>query len=128
MKTKEECFEFLNEAEKRIKAHQWDKQVDDPDELVSNKDMIANVLEDFNIPIPQELTDDWVVLPKGWLPDEDPETSEAYGEVTKRFFEVYDLLRFEYSKEYEAYRLEAEQDERDMHADFYRIVGWPHRH
>lgn len=128
MKTKEECLEFLNEAEKRINAHQWDKQVDDPGELVSNKDMLANVLEDFNIPIPQELADDWLVLPAGWLPNEDQQNSAAYEEVTKRFFEVYDLLRFEYSREYEAYRLEAEQDEKDMHADFYRLVGWPSRY
>ena len=128
MKTKKECLDLLDEAEKRIKAHQWDKQVDDPDELVSHKQMLSHVLEDFSFPVPQEIDDNTLVLPSGWLPDEDPQDSEAYDEVTKKFFEVYDLLRFEYSREFEAFNLEAEHDERDMHADFYRIVGWPHKH
>jgi hypothetical protein len=125
MKTKEECLKILDEVENRVKAHQWDKQVDDPDELASHKEMLLHVLEDFSLPIPQEIDDNTLVLPSGWLPNEDPQNSTAYDEVTKRFFEVYDLLRFEYSRELEAFNLEAEQDERDMHADFYRIVGWP---
>ena len=125
MKTKKECLDLLDEAEKRIKAHQWDKQVDDPDELASHKHMLADVLEDFGIPIPQEIDDNTLKLPAGWLPDEDHQDSEAYDEVTKKFFEVYDLLRYEYSRELEAFNLEADQDERDMHADFYRAVGWP---
>jgi hypothetical protein len=124
MKTKKECLDLLDEAEKRIKAHQWDKQVDDPDELVSHKQMLLHVLEDFSIPIPQEVGDDWLLLPLDWLPDENPQNSTAYDDVTERFIEVYDLLRFEYSRENEAYLLEADQDEKDMHADFYRIVGW----
>ena len=125
MKTRKECFDLLNEIKKRIEEHKWDKQVDDPDELVEHKHMLSHVLEDFNFPIPQEIDDNTLVLPAGWLPDEDPQDSEAYDDVSKKFFEVYDLLRFEYSREFEAYNLEAEQDERDMHADFYRIVGWP---
>jgi hypothetical protein len=124
MKTKEECLALLSEVEKRVKAHQWDKQVDDPDELVSHEHMLLHVLEDFGIPVPQAIDDNTLVLPAGWLPDEDPQDSEAYDEVSKKFFEVYDLLRYEYSREDEAYNLEAEQDEKDMHADFYRIVGW----
>jgi hypothetical protein len=124
MKTREECFDLLNEAEKRIKAHKWDKQVDDPDELVPHEHMLEHVLEDFNFPIPQEIDDNTLMLPVGWLPDEDSQNSGAYDDVSKKFLEVYDLLRFEYSRELEAYSLEAEQDERDMHADFYRIVGW----
>lgn len=125
MKTKKECLDLLDEAEKKIKAHEWDKQVDDPAELVTHKHMLAYVLEDFSIPVPQEIDDNILVLPAGWLPDENPQNSEAYDEVSKKFLEVYDLLRFEYSREDEAYNLEAEQDERDMHADFYRAVGWP---
>ena len=128
MKTKEECFDLLHEIKKRINTHQWDKQVDDPDELVSHEHMLSHVLEDFSFPVPQEIDDNTLVLPSGWLPDEDPQDSEAYDEVTKKFFEVYDLLRYEYSRELEAFNLEADQDERDMHADFYRIVGWPHKH
>ena len=127
MKTRKECFDLLNETKKRIKAHKWDKQVYDPDELVSHEHMLSHVLGDFSFPIPQEIDDNTLKLPAGWLPDEDPQDSEAYDEVTKKFFEVYDLLRFEYSRELEAFNLEAEQDERDMHADFYRIIGWPPR-
>jgi hypothetical protein len=125
MKTKKECLDLLDEAEKRIKAHQWDNQVDDPDGLAEHKHMLEDVLEDFGIPIPQEIDDNTLVLPAGWLPDEDPQDSEAYSEVSKKFFEVYDILRYEYSRELEAFNLEADQDERDMHADFYRAVGWP---
>ena len=124
MKTKEECLDLLDEAEKQIKAHKWDKQVDYLDELVSHEHMLSHVLEAFNFPVPQEIDDNTLTLPAGWLPDEDPQNSEAYDDVSKKFFEVYDLLRFEYSREYEAYRLEAEQDEKDMHEEFYRLVGW----
>jgi hypothetical protein len=125
MKTKEECLALLNEIKKQIKAHEWDKQVYDPDELVSHEHMLSHVLEDFDFPIPQYIDDNTLILPTGWLQDEDPQKLEAYDDVSKKFLEVYDLLRYEYSREYEAYSLEAEQDERDMHADFYRIVGWP---
>lgn len=124
MKTKEECLEFLSKAENRIKSHCWDVQVDSPDCLVSHKDMQDNVLKDFDIPIPQELSDDWLTLPVGWLLDEDPATSEDYREVSLRFLEVYNLLRFEYSRENEAYMLEAANDERDAHREFFRLVGW----
>jgi hypothetical protein len=124
MKNKEECFKFLDEAEKRIKAHVWDRQVNEPEDLVSHKDMLDHVLKDFDIPVPQEVDDFSLLLPEGWLPDENPQNSTDYDHVTERFIEVYDLLRFEYSREFEAFCIEAEQDERDMHADFFRIVGW----
>lgn len=82
---KKECLDLLDEAEKKIKAHEWDKQVDDPAELVTHKHMLAYVLEDFSIPVPQEIDDNILVLPAGWLPDENPQNSEAYDEVSKNF-------------------------------------------
>ena len=124
MKTKEECLSFLDEAEKRIKSHKWDKQVDDLEYLVPHKDMLDHVLKDFDMPVPREVDDFSLLLPEDWLPEENPQNSTDYDHVTERFIEVYDLLRLEYSREYEAYRLEAEQDERDMHEEFYRLVGW----
>jgi hypothetical protein len=124
MNTKEECLKFLDEAESRINSHKWDKQVDDPEDLVPHKDMLDHVLKDFDIPLPQDVDDSGLQLPADWLKGEDPENSADYDEVTERFIEVYDLLRFEYSREHEAFCIEAEQDERDMHAEFYRLVGW----
>jgi hypothetical protein len=66
-----------------------------------------------------------VHLPASWLTDEDPETSTDYQEVADKFFEIYSSLRYEFSREMEAFDMEAKQDEKDMHADFYRLVGWP---
>ena len=125
MKTKEECLAFLEEVSKKVAAHKWDIQVSEPEDLLCYDDMIA-ALNDFDIPLPQKMDDgDCLLLPEGWLPDEDPENSKAYAEVAKQFSEIYKLLRYECSRQDEALMLEAEQDERDMHREYYRLVGWP---
>lgn len=125
MNTKEECLAFLEAAHKKIIEHKWDRQVDEPEELLDNS-YVTSALKDFDIPAPQEMDDDICIrLPEGWLPGEDPEASEDYAHVCEKFAEVYNLLRYEMSKEDEYLMWEAAQDEKDMHAEYYRLVGWP---
>lgn len=125
MKTKKECLAFLEEVSKKVAAYKWDVQVDEPEELLCYDDMVG-ALREFSIPLPQEIDgDECIILPEGWLPDEDPEKSEDYIEVANKFSEVYKQLRYECSREDEALMLEAERDERDMHREYYRLVGWP---
>ena len=123
MNTKEECLAFLDKVEEEINKHTWEPQADECDELIPHQDFLT-VLADFNIPAPSYVDRDGVSLPEGWLVAHDPETSEDYKEVAEKYFEVYSTLREEVSKELEAFRIEAERDERDAHAEFYRLVGW----
>jgi|688.fasta_scaffold1651795_1 hypothetical protein len=123
MNTKEECLAFLDKIEEEINNHTWEPQADECDELIPHQDFLT-VLADFNIPAPSYVDRDGVYLPEGWLSSHDPETSEDYKQVAEKYFEIYTTLREEVSKELEAFRIEAERDERDAHAEFYRLVGW----
>lgn len=124
MKTKDELLELLAKVEKGLSAHVWDQQVEEPSELVPHDEMV-DILREFDLPMPMYADEHSVHLPASWLTDEDPETSTDYQEVADKFFEIYSSLRYEFSREMEAFDMEAKQDEKDMHADFYRLVGWP---
>lgn len=124
MKTKEECLAFISQTRDKVDKHPWYIRVDDPDELVAHEDMLG-ILDDFQLPPPTGLEDECFGLPEGWLPDEDPETSEIYNEVFEKYMKLYDFIRFQFSREDETYMFEAAQDERDMHREYYRLVGWP---
>ena len=123
MNTKEECLAFLDKLAEELSNHKWEPQAEDCDDLVAHQDLLP-FLKDFNLPEPTYVDRDGVSLPEGWLVAHDPETSEDYKEVAEKYFEVYSTLREEVSKELEAFRIEAERDERDAHAEFYRLVGW----
>jgi hypothetical protein len=123
MNTKEECMAFLDKIEEELNNHKWEPQAEECRDLLAHSDML-DYLKDFNLPVPSHVDDKGASLPEEWLASHDPDTSEDYKQVAERYFEVYSILREEASKEYEAFRVEAERDERDAHAEFYRLVGW----
>jgi len=121
MKTKEECLAFLAGVEKSIKEHNWETQVHEPNELLSHDDM-SDIIPHFGLPLPEHIDNFCVHLPLVWLPDEDMETSKDYKEVAEKFLAVYDMLRYEISREAEGLELEHAQDLRDMEREYYRSV------
>lgn len=121
MNTKEECLEYLKKVELEIENHTWETQVEDPSSLLEPKYML-DYCRSFNLPEPEYIDNDSVILPTGWLEGEDHETSPIYKEVADAFLSVYKLLRYEASREDEALGLEAEQDLADMHRDYWRAV------
>jgi hypothetical protein len=123
MNTKEECFAFLDKIEEELKNHKWEPQTEEYNNRISHIDML-DYLKDFNIAAPSYVDDDGASLPESWLAGHDPNTSEDYLQVAERYFKIYSTIREEASKECEAFRIEAERDERDMHREFYRLVGW----
>lgn len=124
MQTKEECLNFIAQARDIADKHPWYIKTGDPEELVDHE-TVFGILDDLGIPTPSGEDDSCFGLPDGWLPDENPETSEIYNEVFEQYMKLYDFIRFQFSREDETYMLEAAQDERDMHKEYYRLVGWP---
>lgn len=121
MKTKEECLAFLAGVEKDIKEHNWETQVEEPNDLLSHDDM-ADIIPHFGLPLPEYVDNSRVHLPLDWLSGEDMATSKDYKEVAEKFLDVYDMLRYEVSREAEGLELEYAQDLRDMEREYYRSV------
>jgi hypothetical protein len=121
MTTKEVCMTYLAAVEQKIESHDWEVQVDEPSSLLEDKYM-EDYCAGFNLPMPAHIGRDSVVLPQGWLPDENRETSADYKEVADEFLRVYNLLKYEASREDEALSMQVEQDLDDLRKDYRRAV------
>lgn len=118
---KQECLDLLAEVEKKIKKNNWEGQVDEPNDTLCWDDMLG-YLDGFGLPEAQEMDDsDCLILPVGWLEGVDKESPE-YKEIANRYGEVYDYMRYECSREWDALTYMYAQEEADLHRDYWRSV------
>jgi hypothetical protein len=121
MKTKKECLDYLNKVEQTIKASYWERRVEESSSLLSGMDMLGYCAS-FNLPVAEYVSDNLVILPVDWMENEDCETSTDYKEVAQKYLEVYNLLRYEASREFEGIELEEKQHNIDLHKNYWRAV------
>ena len=121
MNNKQECLDYLAKVEKEINSNRWEARVEEPDNLIDGR-LMMSYMKGFNLPEPEYIDSKECLLPADWLADEDYETSADYKEVACRFLEVYNLLRYEASREAEALLLDEQQHIEDLHRDYWRAV------
>jgi hypothetical protein len=105
----QECLNFLDSIEEKVKNFDWEAQVDDTDNLLTPDEM-EDYLKNFGLPSAKMQDCECIELPTGWLPNE-PKDSNHYKAILENYNHVYSFMRHECSREMEALSYQyAEED------------------